>query len=90
MVEKAVQETIKCDGHYRNIDVPCGWKLAIKIRHPDDRIEFKILPGRKIRINSLGIPEIICPMCSHPNSDRDFIIYYNTPGVAEKLKNLLI
>ena len=46
MVEKAVQETIKCDGHYRNIDVPCGWKLAIKIRHPDDRIEFKILPGR--------------------------------------------
>ena len=87
---KEIEKTMTCEGHYRNTDVPCGWDIAVKIKYPEGRIEFKIFSGTKIRINNSGIPEIICPMCSHSNFDRDFAIYYNTPGVAEKLKSLLI
>lgn len=85
MVEKVVREVIRCDGHYRNIDVPCGWELGIKTKHPDGKMEFKIFTGIKTRMNNLRIPKIICPICSHPNSDSDFTTYYfqtsKTPSI---------
>jgi len=75
MPKKETKEIIRCSGHYRNIDQPCGWELAVKTKYSDGRIEFKIFSGIKTKINDLGIPEIICPMCSHANSDSDFTTY---------------